>query len=96
MKRSLSGVVICLLVGLLCTIIKQGITIAQSNTISLSTPYYGNETITAYFDHKYPTYGNPPNDTYTRTVRFDGVDSPSCEPVCYDGHDGTDFGMSYG
>jgi hypothetical protein len=74
---------------------KQGITVAQSNTISLSTPYYGNETITAYFDHKYPTYDNSPNDTYTRTVRYDGIDTPSCEWVCYDGHNGTDFSLTY-
>lgn len=96
MSRSLSALGISiLLVCSLLAIMKQGVTVAQSNTIPLNTPYFESETITAYFDHKYPTYEAAPNDTYSRTVRYDGIDTPSCDWVCYDGHNGTDFSLAF-
>ena len=68
---------------------------AQANVVFLGTPYYGNKMIVAWFDHKYPTYGAWPNTMYSNVVRYDGLDSVSCDPVYYDGHNGIDFAMNY-
>jgi len=66
----------------------------------LITPYYGNATITARFDHHYPTYGRAPNSNDNIFQPSDGawyqnpppVDPVNCQGVrCYDGHDGYDF-----
>ncbi len=95
MKRSpylfVVSLVVCVFVGVMLA----GYVNAQVNTISLNTPYYGNKTINSYFDHRYPTYDFWPNTTYANVVRFDGLDSPSCNPTCYNGHNGIDFGMAY-
>ena len=45
---------------------------AQSNLRFLSTPYYGKETIKSYFDHEYPTYGDPPSNNNAIFTRYDG------------------------
>lgn len=61
----------------------------------LSTPYYGSKSINSYFDHKYPTYTNPPNSTYPNVIIYTGAESGSCTPYCYDDHDGYDFNLVY-
>jgi murein DD-endopeptidase MepM/ murein hydrolase activator NlpD len=68
----------------------------------LITPYYGSRSITAYFDHRYPTYSSAPNISYDRVVRHDGADLADCWQVgsgqpCtwYDGHNGTDYSIQY-
>ncbi len=63
--------------------------------------------ITSYFDHEYPTYSGFPNDRgdalgnitlYWGERRGAGTSrncnrSPKSDNVCYDGHDGYDFGV---
>jgi len=61
----------------------------------LISPYYGSEAINSYFDHKYPTYDGYPNTTYSNVVIYTGADNPSCNPYCYDGHNGYDFSLVY-
>jgi murein DD-endopeptidase MepM/ murein hydrolase activator NlpD len=77
---------------------------AQSQPKFLSTPYYGQEAIKSFFDHEYPTYGDPPNNNNAIFIRYDGqrwtgVPKANCVEVpdnnCYDGHNGIDFGMQY-
>jgi hypothetical protein len=63
-------------------------------------PFDGTYRITAYFDHKYPTYGQ---DSYEPIVVYTGEDRKTCPeayeswttqgPYCYDGHDGVDYSM---
>ena len=51
-------------------------------------------TVTAYFDHRYPTY-----DLDGRVVTFHGFDSLEDDPgygLAYDGHDGIDFAPAGG
>jgi murein DD-endopeptidase MepM/ murein hydrolase activator NlpD len=73
---------------------------SPQSLLHFTTPYYGEYDITSYFDHKYPTYSEYPNDTYENVVRYDGLDLPDCltnSPPClyYDGHNGTDFNLLY-
>lgn len=95
MRRSPHLFAVSLMICMFIVAMLYGYTNAQANAISISTPYYGNEAITSYFDHRYPTYDYWPNTTYANVVRYDGLDTPSCAWICYDGHNGIDFGMGY-
>lgn len=56
----------------------------------LSTPYYGNAQRYSWFDHEYPDYGKD-----GRVMIYTGEDVPSCDPYCYQGHNGYDFSVWY-
>lgn len=74
--------------------------VQAQQTPFLTSPYYGNEAISAYFDHDLPNYNE--NNNFRL---YDGrlwinpptpVDRNHCNmPACYDGHDGIDFALSY-
>lgn len=75
---------------------------AQGGTI-LRVPFNGTRKLTAYVDHRSPTYGN---DTYSNIVVYNGEDRIPCVdcgqawttqgPYCYNGHDGTDYALGCG
>jgi hypothetical protein len=71
--------------------------------VNLRLPFNGTRRLTAYVDHRSPTYGN---DTYSNIVVYNGEDRSPCVdcgqawttegPYCYNGHDGTDYGLTCG
>lgn len=61
------------------------------NPFKARLPFDGKPRLTSYFDH------NTPN--YTRNgvvVIYTGDSSTDCDPYCYDGHSGVDYGMVVG
>jgi len=69
------------------------------NAISLRPPFDGTKRLTSYFDHRYPTYGQWPNTTYSHIVIYTGEDAVDCDTsgiYCYDGHNGYDWSMDTG
>lgn len=72
--------------------------------LRLRLPFQGTRRVTAYVDHKYPTYGYPPNPSDQKIVVYHGEERLTCPeagaswinegPYCYDGHDGTDYSLS--
>jgi hypothetical protein len=71
--------------------------------LNLRLPFSGTHRLTAYVDHRSPTYGN---DTYSNIVVYNGEDRIPCAdcgqawttqgPYCYNGHDGTDYSLDCG
>ena len=71
--------------------------------INLRLPFNGTRRLTAYVDHRSPTYGN---DTYSNIVVYNSEDRIPCAdcgqtwttqgPYCYNGHDGTDYSLDCG
>ena len=71
--------------------------------LRLRLPFEGLRRVTAYVDHKYPTYGYPPNPSDQKIVVYHGEERLTCPeagaswtnegPYCYDGHDGTDYSL---
>jgi alpha-tubulin suppressor-like RCC1 family protein len=50
--------------------------------------------VNSWFDHQYPTYSNPPNNSYSGLLRWDGKSFPTPTKIgegWYDGHSGIDF-----
>lgn len=50
--------------------------------------------VNSWFDHQYPTYANPPNNSYPGLLRWDGRFFPNPTKIgegWYDGHSGIDF-----
>jgi murein DD-endopeptidase MepM/ murein hydrolase activator NlpD len=75
-----------------------------SGEVFLSSPYYGNEVVTAWFDHRLPGHGGDYGDGFL--LKYTGEERLSPWPGedwcdwlahdnCYDGHNGTDFGLNY-
>ena len=72
---------------------------AQSNPRFLLTPFYGDRSITSFFDHEVPKYEEQNNEF----IRYDGmkwvggVGKGSClsGTNCYDGHPGVDIDLNY-
>lgn len=68
--------------------------------VNLRLPFNGTRRLTAYVDHRSPTYGQ---DTYSNIVVYNGEDRPECVecgqawttqgPYCYNGHSGTDYSL---
>lgn len=80
----------------------------QASTPFLGPPYYGSHARYSWFDHEYPTYGDPPNcpvpdpnDICGTISREDGLRTPGTlddcvgQVSCYSGHDGIDYTMVY-
>ena len=74
---------------------------AQPPVPFLISPYYGyggwqgGAHPNSYFDHKYPTRDSYPNTTYPNVMIYTGAESASCNPYCYNGHEGIDFDVVY-
>jgi hypothetical protein len=74
---------------------------AAQGGVNLRLPFNGTRRLTAYIDHRSPTYGS---DTYSNIVVYNGEDRIPCAdcgqvwttqgPYCYNGHNGTDYSLN--
>lgn len=67
----------------------------QTPTHFLSPPYYGTESVNCVYDHEYPTYSEPPNDTAPDVVHYDGTRNGAGVFRSYNGHNGIDYSLQY-
>ena len=67
--------------------------IAAGGGIALRVPFDGIYRLTSYFDHDEPTYDNDPDGDVTI---YTGETTDSCDPYCYRGHNGIDWGLPTG
>ena len=59
--------------------------------VALRPPFDGTYRLTSFFDHHYPNYGHDNEITI-----YTGESVPDCNPHCYEGHNGYDWGMPVG